>query len=127
MRVRVEVRVDEVEFFDVSLQHRRQFCLRRPLAKAGQCQVDQQVVGPLLPNLRPAGQLRNSLEQCQGTSGRPELLLCYDRDLAFIRFAPSIWQEIRNDLDGLRSICERAVESYYDRLNTLPAQRETSR
>jgi superfamily II DNA or RNA helicase len=44
--------------------------------------------------------------------------LRYDRDLAFVRFEPSLWRQLKvDDLAKLRAICEARIEEYYDRLD----------
>ncbi len=42
----------------------------------------------------------------------------YDpRDLAFLRFAPDLWRQIKpEDLAEVRDICERSIAKYYERL-----------
>jgi hypothetical protein len=42
----------------------------------------------------------------------------YDpRDLAFVRFAPNLWRQIKpDDLAEVRAICEQSVAQYYERL-----------
>jgi hypothetical protein len=42
----------------------------------------------------------------------------YDsRDLAFIRFSPILWRQLkRGDLDELQKICEQSIATYYERL-----------
>jgi superfamily II DNA or RNA helicase len=43
--------------------------------------------------------------------------LRYDRDLAYLRFDPRLWRQLGPaDLERIRSLCQRSVESYYDRL-----------
>jgi hypothetical protein len=43
--------------------------------------------------------------------------LKYDRDLAFVRFEPNLWRQLRaDDLAKLRAICEARVKEYYERL-----------
>ncbi|HUY34520.1 MAG TPA: DEAD/DEAH box helicase family protein [Pirellulales bacterium] len=43
--------------------------------------------------------------------------LAYDRDLAYIRFDPRLWRQLKSDdLAKLRAICEDSVAKYYDRL-----------
>jgi superfamily II DNA or RNA helicase len=43
--------------------------------------------------------------------------LRYDRDLAFVRFAPSLWRQLKPaDLAKLRAICEDNIRKYYERL-----------
>jgi superfamily II DNA or RNA helicase len=44
--------------------------------------------------------------------------LRYDRDLAFLRFEPSLWRQLKpDDLRKLRAICEESINAYYERLN----------
>ena len=44
--------------------------------------------------------------------------LRYDRDLAFLRFEPSLWRQLKtDDLRKLRAICEDSINRYYERLN----------
>ncbi len=44
--------------------------------------------------------------------------LRYDRDLAFLRFEPSLWRQLKtDDLAKLRAICEDSINRYYERLN----------
>jgi hypothetical protein len=44
--------------------------------------------------------------------------LRYDRDLAFVRFEPSLWRQLKpDDLATLRAICEESITKYYDRLD----------
>jgi superfamily II DNA or RNA helicase len=44
--------------------------------------------------------------------------LKYDRDLAYIRFHPGLWRQLKSDdLARLREICEESIAKYYDRLN----------
>lgn len=44
--------------------------------------------------------------------------LRYDKgDLAFIRFSPALWRQLRpEDLDLIRQICEESITSYYEQL-----------
>jgi superfamily II DNA or RNA helicase len=43
--------------------------------------------------------------------------LRYDRDLAYIRFDPRLWRQLRSaDLERIRDICKQRIERYYDRL-----------
>src|SRR5439155_13091679 len=43
--------------------------------------------------------------------------LRYDRDLAFVRFEPSLWRQLKpEDLAKLRAICEESIQKYYERL-----------
>jgi superfamily II DNA or RNA helicase len=43
--------------------------------------------------------------------------LKYDRDLAFIRFEPALWRQLKEeDLDGLRRTCQESITAYYERL-----------
>ena len=43
--------------------------------------------------------------------------LRYDRDLAFLRFEPSLWRQLKtDDLQRLRAICEESISKYYERL-----------
>lgn len=45
--------------------------------------------------------------------------LCYDRDLAYIRFDPRLWRQLGpDDHEQIRSLCRRSIESYYERLQT---------
>jgi hypothetical protein len=42
--------------------------------------------------------------------------LRYDRDLAFVRFEPSLWRQLKpDDLAKLRGICEESIKKYYER------------
>ncbi len=44
--------------------------------------------------------------------------LKYDRDLAFVRFEPNLWRQLKaEDLRKLRDICEESVNKYYERLD----------
>jgi hypothetical protein len=44
--------------------------------------------------------------------------LRYDRDLAFVRFEPSLWRQLKpNDLEKLRAICQESIKKYYERLD----------
>ena len=45
--------------------------------------------------------------------------LLHDRqNLAFIRFAPSLWRQLKPaDLSAIKSICETKIAAYYERLN----------
>jgi hypothetical protein len=44
--------------------------------------------------------------------------LRYDRDLAFVRFEPSLWRQFKpDDLAKLRAICEESIKKYYERLD----------
>jgi hypothetical protein len=44
--------------------------------------------------------------------------LRYDRDLAFVRFDPALWGQLgANDIQSVREVCERSIESYYERLS----------
>jgi hypothetical protein len=43
--------------------------------------------------------------------------LRYDRDLAFVRFEPNLWRQLKaDDLARLRAICEESIKRYYERL-----------
>jgi superfamily II DNA or RNA helicase len=43
--------------------------------------------------------------------------LRYDRDLAFVRFEPTLWRQLKpDDLVKLRAICQDSVKRYYERL-----------
>jgi superfamily II DNA or RNA helicase len=43
--------------------------------------------------------------------------LRYDRDLAYVRFDPRLWRQLGPDDRGqIRSLCQRSIESYYERL-----------
>jgi superfamily II DNA or RNA helicase len=43
--------------------------------------------------------------------------LRYDRDLAYVRFEPSLWRQLKDeDLATLRTICEEGIKRYYERL-----------
>jgi superfamily II DNA or RNA helicase len=43
----------------------------------------------------------------------------YDRDVAFVRFAPSLWRVLGEaDLATLRRACQESIEAYYDRIQT---------
>jgi superfamily II DNA or RNA helicase len=43
----------------------------------------------------------------------------YDRDLAFIRFEPSLWKRLSNDdVTRTRSICTESIAAYYQRLES---------
>src|SRR5262249_12664243 len=44
--------------------------------------------------------------------------LRYDRDLAFIRFEPNLWRQLKpDDKQRLREICENSIKRYYERLD----------
>jgi hypothetical protein len=44
--------------------------------------------------------------------------LRYDRDLAFVRFEPSLWRQLKpEDLAKLRAICEESIKKYYERFD----------
>jgi superfamily II DNA or RNA helicase len=44
--------------------------------------------------------------------------LQYDRDLAFVRFEPGLWRQLKaDDLTKLRAICRESVKKYYERLD----------
>ena len=55
--------VGSEEVPDIPAKRGRQFRDRRPLAEASHGQVHQQIVGPLPPNLGPARQARDPLQQ----------------------------------------------------------------
>jgi hypothetical protein len=43
--------------------------------------------------------------------------LRYDRDLAYVRFDPALWRQLRpEDLERLREICNQSISKYYGRL-----------
>jgi hypothetical protein len=43
--------------------------------------------------------------------------LRYDRDLAFIRFAPDLWRQLAPEhFQQIREVCRKGIESYYARL-----------
>jgi hypothetical protein len=43
--------------------------------------------------------------------------LRHDRDLAFLRFEPSLWRQLKpDDLMKLRTICQESIKRYYERL-----------
>jgi superfamily II DNA or RNA helicase len=43
--------------------------------------------------------------------------LRYDHDLAFVRFEPTLWRQLKpDDLAKLRAISEESIEKYYERL-----------
>jgi superfamily II DNA or RNA helicase len=43
--------------------------------------------------------------------------LRYDRDLAFVRFEPNLWRQLKtDDLAKLRTICTESIQKYYERL-----------
>ncbi len=43
--------------------------------------------------------------------------LRYERDLAFVRFEPSLWRQLKpDDLAQLRAICEENIKKYYERI-----------
>jgi superfamily II DNA or RNA helicase len=43
--------------------------------------------------------------------------LRYDRDLAYLRFAPDLWRQLGpGDLETVRDYCRASIESYYGRL-----------
>jgi Helicase conserved C-terminal domain len=43
-------------------------------------------------------------------------LLRYDRDLAFVRFDPHLWRQLEGeDLQQIRTICLRSIQTYYER------------
>ena len=42
--------------------------------------------------------------------------LKYDRDLAYVRFDARLWRQLgADDLKEIRTICQRSIESYYER------------
>jgi hypothetical protein len=42
--------------------------------------------------------------------------LRYDRDLAYVRFDPRLWRQLRpEDLDQFRQTCQGKIEAYYER------------
>jgi superfamily II DNA or RNA helicase len=44
--------------------------------------------------------------------------LRYDRDLAFVRFEPSLWRQLKvADMAKLRAICQESIKRYYERLD----------
>jgi hypothetical protein len=44
--------------------------------------------------------------------------LRYDRDLAFVRFEPTLWRQLKpDDLAKLRAISEESIKKYYERLD----------
>jgi superfamily II DNA or RNA helicase len=43
--------------------------------------------------------------------------LRYDRDLAYVRFDPRLWRQLRpEDLEQIRAECRQSIEAYYERL-----------
>jgi hypothetical protein len=43
--------------------------------------------------------------------------LRYDRDLAYVRFDPRLWRQLRpEDLEQIRAECRQSIETYYERL-----------
>jgi hypothetical protein len=43
--------------------------------------------------------------------------LRYDRDVAFVRFAPALWRRLTpEDRVAVRSTCEAKITEYYERL-----------
>ncbi len=46
--------------------------------------------------------------------------LGYDKhDLAYIRFDPRLWRQLRtDDLQSIRAICQQRIQSYYERFST---------
>jgi hypothetical protein len=43
--------------------------------------------------------------------------LRYDRDLAFVRFEPSLWRQLTSDdRANLRAICDESIQKYYERV-----------
>jgi hypothetical protein len=43
--------------------------------------------------------------------------LRYDRDLAYVRFDPRLWRQLRpEDMEQIRAECRRSIETYYERL-----------
>jgi superfamily II DNA or RNA helicase len=43
--------------------------------------------------------------------------LRYDCDLAYVRFDPRLWRQLGpDDREQIRSLCQRSIESYYERL-----------
>jgi hypothetical protein len=44
--------------------------------------------------------------------------LRYDRDLAYVRFEPALWHQLKPaDLEAIRKICHESIAQYYERLN----------
>jgi superfamily II DNA or RNA helicase len=44
--------------------------------------------------------------------------LRYDRDLAFVRFEPNLWRNLKpDDLVRLRAICKESIQKYYERFD----------
>jgi hypothetical protein len=42
--------------------------------------------------------------------------LKYDRDLAFVRFDPSLWRQLTpQDKQSVRATCEQSIVKYYER------------
>jgi superfamily II DNA or RNA helicase len=42
--------------------------------------------------------------------------LKYDRDLAYVRFAPPLWRQLEaEDLQQIRATCQKSIQSYYER------------
>jgi hypothetical protein len=42
--------------------------------------------------------------------------VCYDRDLAYVRFDPRLWRQLGpDDREQIRSLCWRSIERYYER------------
>jgi hypothetical protein len=45
--------------------------------------------------------------------------LQYDRDLAYIRFAPDLWRQLGlKDLEKVREICRTSIDRYYSRITS---------
>jgi superfamily II DNA or RNA helicase len=46
--------------------------------------------------------------------------LRYDRDLAYVRFDPRLWGQFgAEDLQDIRTICQRSIQSYYERFDKV--------
>jgi len=45
--------------------------------------------------------------------------LRYDRDLAYVRFDPRLWQQLgQADCEQIRRLCQESIDKYYERLQT---------
>ncbi len=46
--------------------------------------------------------------------------LRYDRDLAYVRFEPCLWRQLAtNDLQEVQALCQRSIQSYYERIRVV--------
>jgi superfamily II DNA or RNA helicase len=77
------------------------------------------------------GARRQSVDELDETSARRLMLempfekferrrfLRYDRDLAYVRFDPRLWRQLRDeDLQRVREICRESIQSYYERISS---------